>query len=108
MLKLLGMGEKRPYLNDELLSAAVSFVQNGDRVPREVKDRVQMAISLDNRHDLLDMRDRMGIVEGHFLHKLTPKRVAALLGSFLAISSIYIDESRNFLIELIAALLQLA
>lgn len=102
------MGEKRrPYLNDELLSVAIGLVKNGDDVSDAIKDRVQIAISLDNRTDLLDMRDRMDTVEDHFLHKLTPKRVAALAGGFVGISSLYIDESRDFLIDLIAAVLQL-
>ncbi len=99
------MPGKKSYLDEELLEVAVGFVTNGDNIPREAKDRVQMAISLDNRNHLLDMSERMHLVEGHFLHKLTPKRLFALGGAFVGISSIYIEESRRFLIELAVTLL---
>lgn len=99
------MQEPESYLDKELLKVAVSFVKNGEHVPREVKDRVQMAISLDNRNHLIFMNGRLGTVEEHPLHKLTPKRLAALAGGFVALSSLYIEESRGFLVDLAIALL---
>lgn len=99
------MPEPKSYLDKELLKVAVNFVTNGEDVPREVKDRVQMAISLDNRNHLINMNGRLGTVENHFLHKLTTKRLVALAGAFFSVSVIYIEESRGFLFDLAVALL---
>ncbi len=93
------------YLDKELLKTAVSFVRDGEHVPREIKDRVQMAISLDNRNHLIYMNGRLGTVENHFLHKLTTKRLVALTTAFFSASAIYIEESRSFLVSLATALL---
>lgn len=98
--------EDKPYLDQELLKVAVGFVTNGDEITREAKDRVQMAISLDNRSYLIGLNGRLDKVEGHFLHKLTLKRLTLLGGVFLTVSSIYIEESRSFLISLAEALLK--
>ncbi len=99
------MPEPKSYLDKELLKVAVDFVTNGEKVPREIKDRVQMAISLDNRNHLIGMNGRLGEVENHFLHKLTPKRLAALVGAFFSVSVVYIEESRGLLVDLAVALL---
>ncbi len=99
------MDGQESYLDKELLATAVGFVTNGGDIPREVKDRVQMAISLDNRNHLIHQNDRLSTIEGHFLHKLTPKRLVALAGTFFGVSAIYIEESRTFLIDLAVALL---
>ncbi len=93
------------YLDKELLKTAVSFVRDGEHVPREVKDRVQMAISLDNRNHLIFMNGRLGTVENHFLHKLTTKRLVALVTAFFSVSVVYIEESRSFLFDLAVTLL---
>ena len=93
------------YLDQELLEVAVGFVTNGDDIPREAKDRVQMAISLDNRSHLIRLNGRLDKVEDHFLHKITLKRLTLLVGLFLTVSSFYIEESRTFLIGLAKALI---
>lgn len=95
----------KPYLDQKLLAVAVGFVTNGDDIPREAKDRVQMAISLDNRSHLIRMNGRLDKVEGHFLHRLTLKRLTLLVGLFVTVSSIYIEESRVFLIGIAKALI---
>ena len=97
--------QPKPYLDQKLLAVAVGFVTNGDDIPREAKDRVQMAISLDNRSHLIRLNGRLDKVEDHFLHKLTLKRLTLLVGLFLTVSSFYIEESRTFLIGLTKALI---
>ena len=93
------------YLDQKLLAVAVGFVTNGDDIPREAKDRVQMAISLVNRSHLIRLNGRLDKVEGHFLHKLTLKRLTLLVGLFLTVLSFYIEESRVFLFGLAKALI---
>ena len=99
--------EDKPYLDQELLEVAVGFVTNGDNIPREAKDRVQMAISLDNRNHLIRLNGRLDKVENHFLHRITLKRLALLAGLFLTMSSFYIEESRSFIISLVEVFLKL-
>ena len=99
--------EVKTYLDQKLLAVAVGFVTNGEDIPREAKDRVQMAISLDNRSHLIRLNGRLDKVENHFLHRITLKRLTLMGGLFLMASSIYIEESRVFLIGLAQVLLKL-
>ncbi len=99
------MPTEKSYLDQELLEVAVGIVTNGDDVPREVKDRVHMAISLDNRSHLIQMNGRMDVVENHWLHKLTPKRIIAILSGFLTLSAVYIEGTRTVIVDILKAVL---
>lgn len=73
--------------------------RNGEDVTLKRGMRIVLAISLDNRERSMEALERLEKVENHPLHKLTLKRVGALLGGFLPLSAVYIEESRDLLIE---------
>jgi hypothetical protein len=75
------------------------MIKNGDKIPQEQKDRILLAISLDNREDLLCMDRRLKQIEEHPFHKMTPKRIAAFLSAFLSLTLIYIKESRDAILD---------
>jgi hypothetical protein len=94
------------FLTHELKDEAVSMIRNGDDVDPKRQRRIILAIALDNSEMLEDIDSRLQKVEDHPFHKLTKKRIAAMISAFLAMTTIYIKESRDFVIEGVTQIVQ--
>jgi hypothetical protein len=90
--------------SDALVNEAIELVKNGDKIPEDSYRKIQLAFSLDNRTDIMELKVNMERVNNHPFHRLTPKRLFAFLAGFLAVSGIYIKESRDVAFKLLEEL----
>lgn len=90
--------------SDALITEAMELVKNGDAIPADKSRKLILAISLDNRTDILELKDNMDKVNDHPFHRITPKRLFAFLAGFVAVSGIYIKESRDAVLDVLEEL----
>lgn len=82
--------------SDEVVKTALELLGNGDLEPRE---RVMLAIQLDSREDILELKEHAERVNNHPFHRITPKRLVGFVLGFLSLSLVYIQESRDVLLS---------
>ena len=97
------MTEEPRFLSKALHDEAIGMVRNGDDVDPNQQRRIILAIALDNREDLGSMDTRLKRIEEHPFHKITPKRLVAMISGFLGLTLIYIKESRDVIVDGISA-----
>ena len=93
--------------SDALVNEAIAMIENGDKIPVEAYRKIQLALSLDNRTDVMELKVNMDRVNDHPFHRVTPKRLFGFLAGFLAVSGIYIEESRRVVLEVLEDLILL-
>ena len=90
--------------SDALVKEAIELVKNGDKIPEDAYRKIQLAFSLDNRTDIMELKVNMEKVNNHPFHRITPKRLFAFLAGFVAVSGIYIEESRKVVLDMLEGL----
>ena len=95
---------KQRAASDALIEEAMELVTNGDKIPADRSRKLILAIALDNRTDIIELKDGMDTINDHPFHRITPKRLLAIVSAFAVMSGIYIKESRDAVFDVLEEL----
>jgi len=82
--------------SSKLVITALELLENGELNSRE---KIMLALQLDAREDILELKENVDKVNNHPFHRITPKRLVGFVIGFLSISAVYIQESRDAMLS---------